>query len=122
MHSLKSLKDFTGRFRSQIRVQFNWKRFLAEGWQTTETLLTSTSDLEGCVLPWYLGLNGEETAYDRLGARPLRLLEISERLESLDRARQACIWKYIQLYTQEKKPFTLAVPAYSLPNGDFLPQ
>jgi hypothetical protein len=111
---------FEAAFRPNVRVQFNWKRFHREAWPITVRSVTSRRELSELILPWYVSWSGTETAFDRLGARPIRVREVSLLRESLNERRRKGIDHYFKAFLNETAPITLAVPVYALPDGEFL--
>jgi hypothetical protein len=109
--------QFAATFRDVIRVGFNWDRFFEENWPIELVHLTTHSDLQRCFMPWYIGVMGEEVAYDHPNAVPMNLSDVPKAFKLLNDERRADIENYVaKLSTQEEKVGFVA-PTYALPQG-----
>lgn len=112
-------EQFAERFRDDIRVGFNWDRFLAESWPIEKVHLRSRTDLARCYVPWYIGKSGQEVAYDHDEAVPMSLSDVPKAVTLLNAERKEDIKKFLLEFAQSKGPITLTVPTYALPNDQY---
>jgi hypothetical protein len=116
-----TLLDSDGSLRQRgITVNFNWPRFLAQGWPIRLETRTVLADLERCFLPWYLGQAGVEVNYDAPDAKPLRLSDVASRLAALRANRQSGIRAKEAEMRSDSGLATFATPVYALPHGEFI--
>src|SRR5262245_8578481 len=114
-----SSETFAREFRESIRVGFNWDRFLAERWPVEVVVLTSPAELGRIFMPWYIGTNGEEVAYDHPGAVPMKLTDLPKAMHILNSERQADILKFVDEFRDQVGLNRVTAPAYGLPNDQF---
>ena len=113
----KSPAEFAELFRSVIRVGFNWKRFFEEKWPIELVTLASQEDLSRCFMPWYIGPNGNEVAYDDPKAVPIRLDDVPKSIGILNEEHRRDIQKYVELFHNQKDTIKFNAPTYQLPNN-----
>jgi len=111
--------EFERRFRDDIRVGFNWDRFLSEKWPIELVTLVSHPDLCRCYTPWYVGAVADEVAYDDPLAAPMRLHDVPKAFEILSDERKSDIQEKVDKYRTETGLIHFAAPSYSLPDGDY---
>ncbi len=111
--------EFVSTFREVIRVGFNWDRFLAEQWPIELVTLNSHADLERCFMPWYIGVKGEEVAYDAEKAVPMRLTDVPKTMNILNDERQADIQSYVEEFRHQADLVKFSVPTYALPDDQY---
>ncbi|HEY4234375.1 MAG TPA: hypothetical protein VGM76_13165, partial [Lacipirellulaceae bacterium] len=97
-------EQFAERFRDDIRVGFNWDRFLAESWPIEKVHLRSRTDLARCYVPWYIGKSGQEVAYDHDEAVPMSLSDVPKAVTLLNAERKEDIKKFLLEFAQSKGP------------------
>lgn len=107
---------FADQFRDAIRVGFNWKRFFAEKWPIETVTLSSRPQLARCFVPWYIGPQGNEVAYDDPIAVPMRLTDVPKSIPLLNEERRADVYDYVDQFKSEAATVRFAVPTYSLPD------
>jgi hypothetical protein len=112
-------KQFEDRFINVIRVGFNWDRFLEEQWPVELVHLTNSEDLHRCFMPWYIGPNGEEVAYDDPNAAPLRLTDVPKSMHILSEERKADVIEKVEEFRQERDIITFSAPTYALPDNQY---
>lgn len=114
--TLATPSDFEQTFREVIRVGFNWERFFAEGWPVELITLNVQEELSRCFMPWYIGPDGSEVAYDDPGAVPMNLLDVPKAMALLNHERRLGIQQYVDSFRDSKDVIEFAAPTYSLPN------
>jgi len=111
--------QFEERFREDIRVGFNWDRFLAEKWPIEQVTLVSYPDLAHCFTPWYVGAVADEVAYDDPLAAPMCLHDVPKAFEILSDERKGDIQDKITKFREAEGLIRFAVPTYNLPDGGY---
>lgn len=106
---------FAEKFGKDIRVGFNWDRFVKEGWHIESVKLTDRDALRHCFMPWYIGKMGEEVAYDDPDAVPMCLIDVPKATHVLNDERQTDIHDYVRKFKTEGAPVEFSVPTYGLP-------
>src|SRR5215208_1103151 len=91
VRSAPTPEEFEQRFRDDIRVGFNWDRFLAERWLIELVTLVSHPDLGRCYAPWYVGAGADEVSYDDPQAVPMCMHDIPKAFEILGDEHKAAI-------------------------------
>jgi hypothetical protein len=121
MTNLSSLlpEEFEKKFRDDIRVGFNWDRFLAERWPIERIKLTSMEDLDRCFTPWYVGKGAEELPYDHPHAVPMSLHDVPKAFAILSDERKADIQEKIDILRRGPSPVRLIAPSYALPDDRY---
>ena len=79
MHTVTKMCQFHKKFCSEIRVIFNWRRFLVEDWQIVITRFQDQKAFSTLQRPWYFG-EGENgfVSYYAADASPVCLADIKE--------------------------------------------
>ena len=112
-------EQFEERFRDEIRVGFNWDRFLAERWPIELVTLVSHPDLCRCYAPWYVDPAADEVPYDDPQAVPMRLHDVPKAFEILGVEHKAAIQEKVAKLRDSTGLIRFSVPSYSLPDGDY---
>jgi hypothetical protein len=112
-------ESFAARFRDDIRVGFNWDRFLDESWPIELVTLNSPSALSRCFMPWYIGKTGDEVAYDDPEAAPMSLDDVPKVKGILNDERLADIREYVNSFKNYPGVIEFAVPTYALPDNQY---
>jgi len=111
--------EFEDRFRDEIRVGFNWDRFLSERWPIERVALTTYADLGRCFAPWYVGKTGDEVPYDDPDAVPMSLHDVPKAFEILGDVKRADIQEKIDELRKHPPVVEFTVPSYGLPDGGY---
>lgn len=114
-----SVSTFTQKFRDVIRVGLNWDRFDEENWPIELVPLESTTDLNRCFMPWYIGPDGNEVAYDSPLAVPMRLTDVPKTMQLLNDERKADIQNYVDNFRSQKDVIEFNAPTYALPDEQY---
>ena len=112
-------EEFEATFRDDIRVGFNWERFLAERWPIERVTLTDRAALDRCSAPWYVVRAGESVPYDDVHAFPMSLRDVPKAFEILSDERKADIRGKIEKFRDREGVVRLTVPTYGLPDGSY---
>lgn len=110
---------FEDKFREDIRVGLNWDRFLREGWPIEKVVIKTMAGLRRCFVPWYIGPDGKEQAYDSKDAVPMRLTDVHKAIELLHDQRAADIHEFVREFKGTKERIQFDVPTYSLPKKQY---
>lgn len=110
---------FAAMYREGIRVGLNWDRFLAERWPVELVIIDNRAALERFFMPWYIGVKGDEVAYDAPGAVPLRLTDVPKSMHILNLERQTDILDYVEMFRHQPRVIEFAVPTYALPDDQY---
>jgi hypothetical protein len=106
---------FHGKFCRDIRIGFNWRRFLLEGWSLRRVTLESPDDLSSLRLPWYRNGAGGLVDFDTADASPLVLDCVKEWLPLLPSERVFTIEKMRDEYLAGVRTTSFEFPSYALP-------
>lgn len=112
-------KDFFQSFHEAIRVGINWERFFEESWPVEPVTLRSPSDLARCFMPWYIGKDGNEVAYDEPDAVPMRLTDVPKGMHILNDERRADIHQYAESFKRQGGTVEFIAPTYALPDDHY---
>jgi hypothetical protein len=110
---------FAEKFRDEIRVGFNWERFLAEKWPIERVVIDSKSELNRCFTPWYIGNVGDQVAYDDPDSAPMSLADVPKAMELLSDSRKAHILEKIAEFCAEPGEVRFTAATYGLPDGGY---
>ena len=111
---------FDQNFRNVIRVGFNWNRFFNENWPVDLVVVDSIDDLTRCYIPWYIGPDGEEVAYDDPRAVPMKLTDVPKAIDLLNDERRDDIQQYVEKFREQPAECAkFAVPSYALPDNQY---
>jgi hypothetical protein len=70
-------------------------------------------------MPWYIGIKGDEVAYDDPGAVPMSLTDVLKAMKILNDERQADIQQYVDFYRGQDGVIEFAAPTYALPDNRY---
>jgi hypothetical protein len=121
MHSVDgpTPASFAERFRSVIRIGLNWDRFAKDRWPVKVVTLNSPEDLGRFFMPWYIGPDGKEVAYDDVHAVPLNLRDVPKAMKLLNEERRGDIEQYVDKFRKQNSLIEFMAPTYSLPNNQY---
>jgi len=112
-----STAAFAAKFRDAIRVGFQWDRFFAENWPVELVTIETREALGRCYMPWYIGVAGEEVAYDHPEAAPMSLADVPKAVTLLNAERRADISKYVDEFRAANGVVEFEAPTYAM-SGD----
>lgn len=110
---------FAEHFRPAIRIGLNWDRFFADSWPVKLVTLDSPEALGRFYMPWYIGPDGKEVAYDDFHAAPLNLRDVPQAMKLLNEERRGDIQQYVDRFHQQDGIIEFVAPTYSLPNDEY---
>lgn len=108
---------FAAKFRTAIRVGFQWDRFFAENWPVELIEIDTREALARCYMPWYIGAAGEEVAYDHPEAAPMSLADVPKAVALLNEERRMDISKYVDEFRATDGAIEFEAPTYGM-SGD----
>lgn len=111
--------DFERLFEQSISAWLSWPRVEAGQWPTDVSAIASGDEIGGWYLPWYVDQEGQSTAWDGVGARPLRVREARLAVE-LDAQRAARVDSIARAMRDLGGPVQLILATYALPGGAHL--
>jgi hypothetical protein len=120
MEELQLQSAFVSFFRPNIRVLFDWSRFLHERWPIELHVVTERKQIEDWYLPWNVDSQGREVDFSAPAARPIQLKELRDIKIKLRAERRTGITKMVRLVnglSVNAHPYQLALPTYRIPNG-----
>lgn len=106
-------------YRDVIRVGLNWDRFFAERWPVEVVTLTTPADLARCFMPWYIGVHGQEVAYDDPDAVPMSLADVPKATTVLNDERKRDLQEYVDKFSREGGVVRFTAPTYALPDDQY---
>jgi hypothetical protein len=111
--------EFDEEFRDAIRGGFNWDRFLDEQWPIERVVVDSKEQLGRCFTPWYIGLVGDQVAYDDPASAPMSVADVPKAMPVLSEERKADILDKIASFCGEDGTIRFVAATYGLPDGNF---
>ncbi len=110
---------FADKFREDIRVGLNWDRFLREEWPVEKIVIKSVAGLKQCFVPWYIGPDGKELAYNMENAVPMRLTDVPKAMDLLHGERTADIEMKVRELKDTTECIFIEAPTYALRRNQY---
>jgi hypothetical protein len=110
---------FAEKFRDDIRVGLNWDRFLREQWPVEKIVIRSVAGLKRCFVPWYIGPDGKELAYNMKDAVPMRLTDVPKAIDLLHDERTTDIKLKVREFKESTGNICFEAPTYALRRNQY---
>ena len=111
---------FHGKFCSQIRVAFNWRKFFIEDSPIEVVTLSDVRIFGNLKLPWYLNSSSEFVGYGVAGALPVVLGDVSKWIAHLPSDRRESIEKMRDEVLSGVRSTEFEFPSYAIPQCQYL--
>ncbi len=111
---------FHRKFCSNIRAQFNWRRFFTENWPVEVLVLEDKRTFDALWLPWCLNASNAFVSFNAPSASPVRLSDVAQWFEYLPSNMRATIQQFEGEFRSGVRTTELEIPSYALPANRYI--